>query len=120
MNKAAFSTLKQGSYFISVSRGHLVDEAALEAVLNTGYLAGAALDLGKALDQIPTPSLAAHPNVIATPHIGRQTTQSTELEALDTVEQVRSLVPSKLPHKALNRKHAHRVHAYLHAKACTS
>jgi len=67
----------------------LADEAALDAVLNTSHLAGAALDVGKTPDQMPTPSLAAHPNVNAMPHIGGQTTESTELIALDTVVQVR-------------------------------
>ena len=70
MNKAAFSALKQGSYLINISWRNFVDEATSEAVLNTGHLAGAALDVGQAPDQMPTPSLAAHPNVIATLHMG--------------------------------------------------
>ena len=70
MNKAAFSVLKQGSYLINISWRNFVDEATSEAVLNTGHLAAAALDVGQAPDQMPTPSLAAHPNVIATLHMG--------------------------------------------------
>ena len=70
--------------------------------MNSGNLAGAALDVGQAPNQMPTPSLAVHPNVIATPHMGVQTPQSTKLKALETVEQVRSLVQGELPHNALN------------------
>ena len=121
MKKAAFSALKQGSYFINIPWKNFVDEATSEAVLNTGHLAGAALDVGQAPDQMPNPSLAVHPNLITTSHMGVQTPQSTELKALETVEQVRSLlVQYELPHNALNPEHAHGVHAYLHEKTCTS
>ena len=113
MNEAAFSAMKQSSYFINVSRGNLVDEAALEVALNIGHLAGAALDVGRAPDQMPTPSLAAHPNVIATPHIGGQTPQSAEFQALETVEQVRALTEGEMPHNALNPEEARLVRAYL-------
>ena len=69
MNKAAFSVLKQGSYLINISWRNFVDEATSEAVLNTGHLAGAALDVGQAPDQMPNPYLAVHPNLITTSHM---------------------------------------------------
>ncbi len=68
MNAAAFAKMKKGAYFINVSRGNLVDEAALEAALESGRLAGCAIDVGRAPDQMPTPRLAARSDVIATPH----------------------------------------------------
>ncbi len=55
MNAAAFAKMKRGAYFINVSRGNLVDEAALEAALDSGHIAGCALDVGRAPDQMPTP-----------------------------------------------------------------
>ena len=58
MNKAAFFALKQGSYFINMPWRNFIDKVALEKVLNTGHIAVAALDVGQAPDQIPTPSLA--------------------------------------------------------------
>ncbi len=58
MKKAAFFALKQGSYFINMPWRNFIDKAALEEVLNTGHIAGAALDVGQAPDQMPTPSLA--------------------------------------------------------------
>ena len=51
-------------------------------------IAGAAMDVGRALDQMPSPELAGVPNVIATPHIGGLTPPAIEHQAFDTVRQV--------------------------------
>lgn len=44
-NRTVFSGLKEGAYFINVSRGGLVDQAALKEALDSGRLAGAGLDV---------------------------------------------------------------------------
>src|SRR6185437_2621480 len=67
---AALARMQRHAFFISLSRGNLVDEAALAAALRESRIAGAAMDVGRAPDQMPTPELAKLPNVIATPHIG--------------------------------------------------
>ncbi len=102
MNAAAFEMMKRDAVFINVSRGNLVDEAALMDALRDGTIAGAAMDVGRALDQMPTPALAAQSNVIATPHIGGLTPPAIEAQALDTVEQIRELVNGKVPHGSVN------------------
>ena len=102
MNAQAFARMKPSAYFINVSRGNLVDEAALEAALKDGAIAGAALDVGRAPDQMPTPALARLPNVIATPHIGGLTPPAIEHQALDTVAQVAALVRGEVPPGAVN------------------
>ena len=104
MNATAFRQMKPDAVFINVSRGNLVDEAALGDALRDGTIAGAALDVGRAPDQMPTPALAARLNVIATPHIGGLTPPAIEAQALDTVEQVRELVGGKIPHGAVNAR----------------
>ena len=91
MDEKAFAAMKPGAYFINVSRGNLIDEAALEKALTGGHLAGAALDVGRAADQKPSLHLALLPNVIATPHVGGQTPAAIESQALETVEQVRAV-----------------------------
>ena len=102
IDAAAFAAMKRNAVFINVSRGNLVDETALAAALNSGAIAGAALDVGRALDQMPLPALASLPDVIATPHIGGLTPPAIEAQALDTVEQVRELVAGQIPHGAVN------------------
>ena len=68
-NDAFFAAMKPGSYFANGGRGNLVDNDALVAALNSGHLAGAALDV---TDPEPLPvesPLWDAPNVFITPHI---------------------------------------------------
>ena len=102
MNADAFAKMRRDAVFINVSRGNLVDEAALADAVATGKIAGAAIDVGRAPDQMPTPAIAALPNVIATPHIGGLTPPAIEAQALNTVEQVRALVGGAVPDGAVN------------------
>jgi D-3-phosphoglycerate dehydrogenase len=102
INAEAFARMRRDAVFINVSRGNLVDETALAAALAEEKIAGAALDVGRAPDQMPTPAIAAMPNVIATPHIGGLTPPAIEAQALNTVEQVRALVSRAVPDGAVN------------------
>jgi D-3-phosphoglycerate dehydrogenase len=102
MNAAAFARMKPDAFFINMSRGNLVDEAALARALAEGRIAGAAMDVGRAPDQMPSPELARLPNVIATPHIGGLTPPASESQAFDTVRQVEALVQGKVPPGAVN------------------
>ena len=109
MGARAFSAMRRGGFFLNLSRGELVDEAALEAALDAGHLAGAALDVGLAPDQMPSPHLAGRADVIATPHIGGLTAEATEHQAMDTVRQVAALAAGRLPDHAVNPHAAHRL-----------
>jgi D-3-phosphoglycerate dehydrogenase len=105
IGKNAFSKMKRGAYFINVSRGNLVDEAALEAALDSGHLAGAAMDVGRAPDQMPTPRLAARPDVIATPHTAGLTLPAIEHQSMETVTQAAEIVKGRAPKGAVNAEH---------------
>lgn len=109
MGADGFAAMRRGSFFLNLSRGDLVDEAALTAALESGHLAGAALDVGQAPDQMPSPHLARRPDVIATPHIGGLTTEATEHQAMDTVRQVAALAAGRLPDGAVNADAAYRL-----------
>jgi D-3-phosphoglycerate dehydrogenase / 2-oxoglutarate reductase len=105
----AFARMKRTAYFINASRGDLVDESALERALDAELIAGCALDVGRAPDQMPTPHLARHPKVVATPHVGGLTPESAEHQALETVAQVAALIEGKIPKGAVNAEHATRL-----------
>ena len=109
MNAAAFAAMKPTAYFINLSRGNLVDEAALAAALAEKRIAGAALDVGRAPDQMPSPALARRADVIATPHSAGLTPEAAEHQAFDTVNQVAALIAGRMPAGAANAQAAHRL-----------
>ena len=108
INAQALSCMKPSAFFINASRGQLVDESALLQALDQGRVAGAALDVGCAADQMPSPELARHPRVIATPHVGGLTPQAIAHQALETVVQTRDILQGRLPHGAVNPAQATR------------
>lgn len=111
MNAPRFARMKRGAFFINASRGNLVDEAALMLSLDSGHLGGCALDVGRAPDQMPSPALARHPRVVATPHIGGLTPAAAEHQALETVAQLSALLRGGMPVGAVNAGQAHRLAA---------
>jgi len=109
MNADAFARMKRSAYFINLSRGNLVDEGALEQALDTRRIAGAAMDVGRAPDQQPSPHLARRTNVIATPHTAGLTPEAIEHQAFDTVRQVADLIAGRMPKGAVNAEAATRL-----------
>lgn len=109
MDAAAFARMKPGSCFVNLARGGLVDEAALEAALDSGHLAGAAMDVGRFGDQMPSPRLAARADVVATPHIGGLTRQAVDHQAYETTRQVAAILRGQVPDGSLNADAATRL-----------
>jgi D-3-phosphoglycerate dehydrogenase / 2-oxoglutarate reductase len=105
IGQAALARMQRHAFFINLSRGNLVDEAALAAALREERIAGAAMDVGRAPDQMPSPELARLPNVIATPHVGGLTPQAIEHQSSETVRQVAAIITGEAPVGAVNAGH---------------
>jgi D-3-phosphoglycerate dehydrogenase len=83
----AFSEMRDGVRLVCAARGGIVDEAALLASLNSGKVAGAALDVFAA-EPPGASELVRHPRVICTPHIGAQTREAQARASEDIATEV--------------------------------
>lgn len=97
----AFNKTKKGLRIINCARGGLVDELALAAALQTGHVAGAALDVfmqEPAIDNI----LFDFDAVVATPHLGASTVEAQEKVAVQVAEQMAQYLTTGALTNALN------------------
>ncbi len=83
----AFRRMKPGVRIVCAARGGIIDESALLAALESSQVAGAALDVF-ASEPPGANELVGHPKVIATPHIGAQTTEAQSRAAEDIANEV--------------------------------
>jgi D-3-phosphoglycerate dehydrogenase len=87
LNAKAFSMMKPGARIVNCARGELVDEADLQAALENGKIAGAALDVF--LKEPPGElALFQQENLLATPHIAGSTEEAQEIVGIRIVEQM--------------------------------
>jgi D-3-phosphoglycerate dehydrogenase / 2-oxoglutarate reductase len=87
INSQSITRMKPGVRLLCTARGGIIDETALLAALESGQVAGAALDVFAKEPPGSTP-LVAHPKVIATPHIAAQTGEAQARAAADIAAEV--------------------------------
>jgi D-3-phosphoglycerate dehydrogenase len=112
IDAAALAAMRPGTMLVNVSRGELLDEAAVAAALDSGHLGGLAMDVGRGADQRPSAELASRPAVVATPHLGGLTPENADAQAMSAVEQVRAILGGALPPRTVNAEHARRLRAW--------
>ncbi len=88
VGQAEFQLAKPGMRVINVSRGGQVDEAALMDAIDSGKVAGAAIDVFVNEPAPPDLPLLKHANVIVTPHLGASTAEAQERVAVDVAQQI--------------------------------
>jgi D-3-phosphoglycerate dehydrogenase len=91
------SLMKRDAFLINVSRGALVDEAALIHALKTNHIAGAGLDAFSTEPPGFDHPLLRFPNVVATPHIAGQTYGTSKRRAAFAAENVDRIARSQKP-----------------------
>lgn len=90
----AFTEMKDGVRIVCAARGGIIDESALIAALNSGKVAGAALDVF-AHEPPGLTETVSHPRVITTPHIGAQTAEAQARASEDIASEVLSVLQGK-------------------------
>jgi D-3-phosphoglycerate dehydrogenase len=102
LSREAFASMKPGVRIVNCARGELVDEAALQEAIESGKVAGAALDVFAT--EPPPPGWAPFGSevVIATPHIGGSTEEAQEIVGVRIAEQVVDFLKSGVAINAVN------------------
>jgi D-3-phosphoglycerate dehydrogenase / 2-oxoglutarate reductase len=97
----AFAKMKDGVRVINVARGGLVVDDALRAALDSGKVAGAALDVF-AEEPVTGHPLFGYPNVVVTPHLGASTAEATDRAGYQAAEQVVAALSGGIVTSAVN------------------
>jgi D-3-phosphoglycerate dehydrogenase len=88
MDRQAFSKMKPGAFLMNLSRGGVVDTAALVEALESGKIAGAALDVFEQEPLPPDHPLLKMANVLVTPHLASYSLEAAMQLRRDTAKHV--------------------------------
>jgi D-3-phosphoglycerate dehydrogenase len=101
LDAEALGKCKDGVRILNVARGPLVVEEDLQDALDSGKVAGAALDVFRA-EPVTEHPLFAYPNVIVTPHLGASTAEATDRAGYQAAEQVIAALTGGVVTSAVN------------------
>ncbi|MFL5779938.1 MAG: phosphoglycerate dehydrogenase [Thermoleophilaceae bacterium] len=87
LDAGAFAKMKDGVRVLNVARGPLLVDDDLKAAIDSGKVAGAALDVFRE-EPVTDHPLFGYPNVIVTPHLGASTAEATDRAGFQAAEQV--------------------------------
>ncbi|MFL5926501.1 MAG: phosphoglycerate dehydrogenase [Gaiellaceae bacterium] len=100
IDAAAIARMRDGARLVNAARGELIDEDALVAALESGKLAGAAIDVFQQ-EPYDGPLLRA-PNVVVTPHLAASTEEAQDRAGMVVAEQVAAALDGGLVTNAVN------------------
>jgi D-3-phosphoglycerate dehydrogenase len=101
LGEREFAMMKDGVRVLNVARGGIIDEDALKAALDSGKVAGAALDVFEKEPATECP-LIEHPRVIPTPHLGASTQEAQDRAGTMIAEFVRSALTGEFVANVVN------------------
>lgn len=102
INAESLASMKPGVRVINCARGELIDTPALVAALESGQVAGAALDVFEQEPLKDSPLMGLGPKVVLTPHLGASTEEAQINVALDVAEQVAAILRGEQAQNAIN------------------
>jgi D-3-phosphoglycerate dehydrogenase len=100
-NRDTFARMKRGAYLVNTARGPIIDEAALSEALNSGQIAGAALDVMTQEPPPPSP-LFGRDNVIITPHTSFYSEESLVELQVKAAQEVVAVLSGRAPRNPVN------------------
>ncbi|MEA2473946.1 MAG: D-3-phosphoglycerate dehydrogenase / 2-oxoglutarate reductase [Thermoleophilaceae bacterium] len=101
LNAEAFAKMKDGVRVLNVARGPLLVDEDLKAAIDSGKVAGAALDVFQQ-EPVTDHPLFGYPNVIVTPHLGASTAEATDRAGYQAAEQVVAALSGGVVTSAVN------------------
>lgn len=102
LNRDRLSRMKPSAYLVNFARGKVVDESALVEHLQSGHLAGAALDVFEFEPDVPE-ALRNLPNTVLTPHLGGGTIESRFAARRLCAENIALVLKGEAPKTPINR-----------------
>jgi lactate dehydrogenase-like 2-hydroxyacid dehydrogenase len=101
IDAAALAAMKPGGIFVNISRGEVVDEAALIDVLERGAIAGAGLDVYEAEPHVPE-RLRALENCVLLPHLGSATVETRQAMGQMALDNINAWADGRVPPQKVN------------------
>jgi D-3-phosphoglycerate dehydrogenase / 2-oxoglutarate reductase len=101
INDEYLSKTKKGVRFVNCARGGIIDEKALVRAVQSGHVAGAALDVFEK-EPVADPELLENPNIIVTPHLGASTVEAQEKVAQEVSAEIIEIFETQSIQHAVN------------------
>ncbi|MCS7301628.1 MAG: phosphoglycerate dehydrogenase [Fimbriimonadales bacterium] len=102
LNRATLALTKPGVRIVNCARGELIDADALAEFIESGHVAGAALDVFPTEPPPPDLKLLHQPQNVLTPHLGASTVEAQVKVAVDVAEQIVAVLQGGAPRSPVN------------------